>query len=84
MFPTHAENADTRLVPLGKVAGFLRLERNSFNYDKLGRSGFDALGQLIENADCYDLPFAHAVEAAELVDRLAEFQTAAAVPLDAA
>jgi HprK-related kinase A len=84
VFPTHAENADTRLVPLGKAAGFLRLERNSFNYDRLGRSAFDALGQLIENAACYELPFAHAVEAAKLIDALAEVQHAAAAPLDAA
>src|SRR4029077_12566543 len=26
LFPTYAENADTRLVPLGKAAGFLRLQ----------------------------------------------------------
>ena len=84
VFPAHAESADTRLVPLGKAAGFLRLERNSFNYDRLGRSAFDALGRLIENADCYELPFAHAVEAAKLVDGLAELQPAAALPLDAA
>jgi HprK-related kinase A len=84
VFPTHAENADTRLVPLGKTAGFLRLERNSFNYDLLGQCGFEALGQLIETADCYELPFAQAAVAAQLVDGLTEFQPAAAVPLDAA
>jgi HprK-related kinase A len=84
VFPTHAENADTRLVPLGKTAGFLRLEGNSFNYDTLGRHGFEALGQLIETADCYELPFAQAAMAAHLLDGLAEFQTAATVPLDAA
>lgn len=84
LFPTHAENADTRLVPLGKAAGFLRLERNSFNYDRLGRRGFDALGQLIATADCYELPFRQAADAAALVDGLAEFQPSAAAPLDAA
>jgi HprK-related kinase A len=84
LFPTHAENADTRLLPLGKAAGFLRLERNSFNYDALGRSGFDALGQLIEATECYELPFGQAADAAGVVDGLAEFQPSAAVPLDAA
>jgi HprK-related kinase A len=84
LFPTHADNADMRLLPLRKGAGFLRLEKNCFNYDELGRTAFDALGQLIELTECYELPFAHAVGAAELVDGLAEPQPVADVPLDAA
>lgn len=84
VFPTHAENADTRLVPLRKAAGFLRLERNCFNYDALGRTAFDALSQLIETAECYDLPFAQAAAAAEMVDGLAERQLVTGLPLDAA
>jgi HprK-related kinase A len=83
-FPTHADTADTRLVPLRKTASFLRLEENCFNYNTLGRTAFDALGQLIETSDCYDLPFAQAVVAAELVDRLVEIEPLAGVPLDAA
>jgi HprK-related kinase A len=84
LFPTHADNADTRLLPLRKGAGFLRLEKNCFNYDELGRTAFDALGQLIEMTECYELPFAQAVGAAELVDGLAAPQPVANVPLDAA
>jgi HprK-related kinase A len=84
VFPRHAENADTRLVPLGKAAGFLRLEENCFDYDMLGRTAFEALGQLIETSECYELPFAQAATAAELVDGLAEFQPAVGLPLDAA
>jgi HprK-related kinase A len=84
VFPTHAETADTRLMPLGKAAGFVRLQENCFNYTALGRSAFDALGQLIEAAECYELPFAQAVEAAGLLDGLAERQLMASVPLDAA
>ena len=64
VFPTHAENADTRLVPLRKAAGFLRLEKNCFNYDALGRPAFDALSQLIDTSECYELPFAQATGAA--------------------
>jgi HprK-related kinase A len=84
LFPTHAENADTRLVPLGKAAGFVRLERNCFNYEVLGRPAFDALSDMIEASECYELPFAHAMSAAELIDGLAELQPVAGVPLDAA
>jgi HprK-related kinase A len=84
VFPSHADNADTQLLSLRKGAGFLRLEENCFNYDELGRTAFDALGQLIETTECYELPFAHAVGAAELVDGLVELQPVAVLPLDAA
>ena len=84
VFPTHAENADTRLVPLGKAAGFLRLEENCFNYNRLGRIAFDALGNLIETGECYELPFAQATIAADLVDGLSELRPMAGLPLDAA
>jgi HprK-related kinase A len=84
VFPTRADNADTRLLSLPKGAGFLRLEENSFNYYELGRTAFDALGKLIEMTECYELPLTHAIEAAELVDRLAELQPVADMPLDAA
>ncbi len=84
VFPTHAENADTRLAPLRKAAAFLRLEENCFNYNALGRTAFDALSQLIQKAECYELPFTEAVAAAELVEGLAELQPVAGMPLDAA
>jgi HprK-related kinase A len=84
VFPTHADNADTELVPLSKAAGFIRLETNCFNYRVLGRNAFEALGKVIETASCFALPFADVEAAAELVDGLAEVQPAAAVPLDAA
>jgi HprK-related kinase A len=83
VFPRHAQNAETRLVPLGKAAGFMRLQENCFNYTMLGRTAFDALGQLIEAAECYELPYGQADAAAELVDSLAELQPVAGLPLDA-
>jgi HprK-related kinase A len=84
VFPTHAYNAVTKLEPLRKAAGFVRLETNCFNYRELGRNAFEALGHMIEEASCFALPFADVKTAAELVDGLAEVQPAAAVPLDAA
>jgi HprK-related kinase A len=84
VFPTHTEDAATKLVPLRKPVGFLRLEENCFNYRTLGRAAFDALSQLIDTAACYELPFAQAVAAAELVDGLAEIPLVAGLPLDAA
>jgi HprK-related kinase A len=84
VFPTHTGGADTKLVSLPKTAGFLRLEENCFNYSVLGRTAFDSLGQLIETTECYELTFGQAMEAAELVNHLAELQPVADLPLDAA
>ncbi len=84
LFPTHSDDADTKLVPLFRAAGFLRLETNCFNYAALGRVAFRALGNLIEAAPCYALPFARVEAAVELVDGLAEFQPTAGLPADAA
>lgn len=84
VFPTHTGGADTKLVSLRKTAGFLRLEENCFNYSALGRAAFNSLGQLIETTECYELTFAQAMEAAELVDHLAELRPVADLPLDAA
>ena len=84
VFPTHAENADTKLIPLGKSGSFVRLQENCFNYSALGRCAFDALAELIENAACYELPFAHAVAAAELIENLAKVEPVAGLPLHAA
>jgi len=84
VFPRHAEHAETKLAPLRKGSGFLRLQENCFNYTTLGRTAFDSLGQVIETAECYELPFAQAVAAAELVEGLSQLQSVAGLPLDAA
>ena len=84
VFPAHAESTRTELVPLRKASGFLRLEVNCFNYATLGRTAFEALGRLIEAADCYELPFDQLATAARLVDGLAELQPVLGCPLDAA
>jgi HprK-related kinase A len=84
VFPMHTEDAATKLVPLRKAVGFLRLEENCFNYKTLGRAAFDTLSQLIDTAACYELPFTQAVAAAELVEELAEIRLVAGLPLDAA
>src|SRR5262249_4920444 len=82
VFPIHAENARTELVPLRKATAFLRLETNCFNYATLGRTAFDALGRLIQTAECYELPFDQLATATRLVDGLAELQPVLGCPLD--
>jgi HprK-related kinase A len=84
VFPSHADSADTELVPLSKADGFVRLDTNCFNYRALGRNAFAALGKMIETVSCFALPFADVEAASDLVDSLAEVQLAALVPLDAA
>jgi len=83
VFPTYAESARTELVRLRKAGAFLRLERNCFNYATLGRTGFEALGRMIEEVECYELPFAKLATAAELIDGLALSQPVMSCPVDA-
>jgi HprK-related kinase A len=84
IFPTHSESTRTELVPLRKASGFLRLETNCFNYATLGRTGFEALGRLIEAVESYELPFDRVATAARLVDGLTELQPVMGCPVDAA
>jgi HprK-related kinase A len=84
VFPTHDQSARTELMPLRKASGFLRLETNCFNYATLGPNAFEALGRLIEAAECYELPFDELSTAAQFVDALAELQPVLGCPLDAA
>jgi HprK-related kinase A len=84
VFPTHAENARTELVPLRRATAFLRLETNCFNFATLGRAAFEAMGRLIEAAECYELPFDQLATAARFVDGLAALKPVMGCPLDAA
>jgi HprK-related kinase A len=84
VFPTHAENARTELVPLCKATTFLRPETNCFNYATLGRAAFEAMDRLIEAAECYELRFDQLATAGRFVDGLTALQPAMGCPPDAA
>lgn len=53
LFPQYAADSPCVLTALGKAHTFMELVANSFNYPRLGRTGFDAMGRLVEACDGY-------------------------------
>ena len=48
LFPRFDTGASLRVEPVSKARAFMALADNSFNYEILGKSGFDALGRLVD------------------------------------
>ena len=71
VFPRYDADAETRLEPLSKAAGFARATDNSFNYRLLGAIGFDYLAALVDGCDCFDLTFSNLSSAVALLERTA-------------
>jgi hypothetical protein len=63
VFPRYVAQAPAALVPRGKAVSFMQLADNSFNQGIQGRSGFEALSDLIARCDCYDFTYGHLDEA---------------------
>ena len=76
--PTH------RLVPLRKAAGFLRLEKNCFNYDDARPYRVRCVEPVDRNLGMLRTAFRTGDGAAELIDGMAELQPVLGLPLDAA
>lgn len=69
--PQYAPGAPTRLVREPKARMFMWLADNAFNYNILGRTGFDCLAAVVEAAHCFRLPYASAWQAADALEELA-------------
>lgn len=72
IFPKYAAGATTRLDPVSRASGFMKLADNAFNYSGLGLQGFETVARLIDVADCYDFRYSILDEAIAAFDALAE------------
>lgn len=70
VFPKYTEGAETLFTPLPKARAFFRLADNSFNYDKLGATGFRLTCDMVDACDCYEFAFSALDEAVDLLDSL--------------
>lgn len=66
VFPKYQADAPARLLARPKAASLMQLAQNSFNQHVLGKSGFDALAEVVERSDCYDFSYARLDEALPL------------------
>lgn len=70
IFPKYESGTDARLTPRSRAASMLQLAQNAFNYGVLGGAGFQALGDVVDQSDCYDFTYSRLDDALRTFDAL--------------
>jgi HprK-related kinase A len=70
VFPRFEQAAPLSVEPRPKARALVELASNSFNHHVHGRAGFDALAQLVDRCQCFDLRYGHLPEALAWFDAL--------------
>ncbi|HEV8330622.1 MAG TPA: HprK-related kinase A [Steroidobacteraceae bacterium] len=68
VLPHYESGAAARLAPLSKARAFMHLADHAFNYDVHGRRGFELLGQVITNSDCFEFQYGALEDAIAVFD----------------
>lgn len=71
VFPNYQAGAATRLEPRSRADTVLELGNNSFNYHIQGLAGFEAVADIVEASQCYDLDYASLDGAIAAFERIA-------------
>ena len=66
IFPKYQQSSETNLTVVTKGRAMLSAAKDCFNYNVLGARGFDSLGDLIEQCDCYEFTYSCLDEAIAL------------------
>ena len=66
IFPKFKPASGTELTSVSKGSAMLRAAGDCFNYNVLGTQGFDVLGNLIDQCDCYEFNYSCLDEAIAL------------------
>jgi len=70
VFPQYKPEAETSLRSFPKGETVIELAKNSFNYNLLGKQGFNSLCDLVERSQCYKFEYSNLNEAISLFDEL--------------
>ncbi len=70
IFPKYTPGASTQITPRQKAVSFMELADQSFNFNILGELGFQALRQVLDNCDCYDLSYSDLDDVIPELERL--------------
>ena len=70
IFPKYQYQSKTYLTEYNKAKALMDIAENSFNYSRLGRQGFIALRNVVDNARCYQFQYSDLDEAIETFDSL--------------
>jgi HprK-related kinase A len=68
VLPHYESGAAARLAPLSKARAFMHLADHAFNYDVHGRRGFELLGQVITDTDCFEFQYGALEDAIAVFD----------------
>lgn len=68
VFPRYSPGSDPLLTPRAKAQTFIHFAENAFNYSTLGETGFDVVGRLVDQCDCYDFTYSRLEDALEVFD----------------
>jgi len=70
VFPSYIKGSATKLVPLDKGKAFMKVAENCFNYNVLGRVGFNVLTKMIDHCDSYCFEYQYLEEAIHTFEQL--------------
>lgn len=71
VLPRWAAGRPTTIEPLPKAHALLRMTDQSFNYNHLGRKGFECVADLVRRSDCYTLEYSDLDDVLTRVELLA-------------
>lgn len=70
ILPKYEAQAPPELVPYGRARTLMLLAEQSFNYDIQGKTGFDALGKLVDQTQCFQFTYSQLEDAQRIFDDL--------------
>ncbi len=70
VFPKYAANAKPELLEIAKAKTLMDVAENSFNYSRLGVSGFNVLKTIVDNSACFQFSYSQLDDAIEIFDSL--------------
>jgi len=70
VFPQYKNGCEFSFYQLDKVEGFSRVIKNAFNYDVMGKLGFETMGRLANRAEFFECQYADYVELSDCLDEL--------------
>ena len=70
VFPKYKTGEDSNLSTMTKSAALPMMITNSFNYDVLGKDGFNAICKLVNNVCCYEFSYSDLDDAIRIFDSL--------------
>lgn len=66
VFPRWKQGVETRLQPRSRADAFMHAAGHAFNYELLGRVGYELNAALIDRCECFDLSYSSLPEAVHL------------------